>query len=343
MLELSPTDDYAHYALGRALEKQGRDAEANGHYKLASSLRPGDERYADRIMDLEPPRASEAPCVQRSSQRLASVRVDGVVARRDRRRPARPARRRRRRRRATTPSGSPARSRACASSRTRTAASTARCSTPAARRSSSASSRCSPTRAKGNRPSFTRCGAARSSRAALRALLRGAARARRPGRDGRLRRAHGGRARQRRAGHDRPRRADVGYRRASMPQLNAIGIVVSDMERSIAFYRLLGLDVPETPDEGHVDTFLPNGVRFMLDSEETVTQLPAGLVARAGEPARARLRVRQRGRGRRGLRPRRRPPASTARRSRGTRSGASATRSCRIRTACRSTSTPPSE
>ena len=55
-----------------------------------------------------------------------------------------------------------------------------------------------------------------------------------------------------------------------MPQLNAIGIVVSDMERSIRFYRLLGLDVPETPDEGHVDTFLPNGVRLMLDTEDTV-------------------------------------------------------------------------
>ena len=55
-----------------------------------------------------------------------------------------------------------------------------------------------------------------------------------------------------------------------MPDLNAIGIVVSDMERSIGFYRLLGLEVPETPGEGHVDTFLPNGVRFMLDTEETV-------------------------------------------------------------------------
>ena len=55
-----------------------------------------------------------------------------------------------------------------------------------------------------------------------------------------------------------------------MPQLNACGIVVSDMAPSIRFYRLLGLDVPETPDEGHVDTFLPNGVRFMLDTEETV-------------------------------------------------------------------------
>src|ERR1700675_3412338 len=55
-----------------------------------------------------------------------------------------------------------------------------------------------------------------------------------------------------------------------MPQLNAIGIVTSDMGRSIRFYRLLGLDVPETPGEGHVDTFLPNGVRFMLDTEDVV-------------------------------------------------------------------------
>jgi len=52
MLELSPTDHYAHYALGRALEKQGRETEANGHYKLASSLRPQSEHYASRIMDL---------------------------------------------------------------------------------------------------------------------------------------------------------------------------------------------------------------------------------------------------------------------------------------------------
>src|SRR6266700_1380882 len=53
MLELSPADDYAHYALGRCLEKQGRTAEANGQYKLARSLRPGSEQYASRVMDLE--------------------------------------------------------------------------------------------------------------------------------------------------------------------------------------------------------------------------------------------------------------------------------------------------
>ena len=55
-----------------------------------------------------------------------------------------------------------------------------------------------------------------------------------------------------------------------MPQLNALGIVTSNMAESIRFYRLLGLDVPETPDEGHVDAFLPNGVRFMLDAEDVV-------------------------------------------------------------------------
>ncbi|MBA2642613.1 MAG: hypothetical protein H0U82_06790 [Actinobacteria bacterium] len=60
-----------------------------------------------------------------------------------------------------------------------------------------------------------------------------------------------------------------------MPQLNALGIVASDMARSIAFYRLLGLDVLETPDEGHVDMFQPNGVRFMLDTEETVQSFRA--------------------------------------------------------------------
>ena len=53
VLELSPTDDYAHYALGRTLEKQGRQAEANGHYKLASSMKPTNKQYAARIRELD--------------------------------------------------------------------------------------------------------------------------------------------------------------------------------------------------------------------------------------------------------------------------------------------------
>src|SRR3954468_2837640 len=51
MLELAPNDDYAHYALGRCLEKQGRAHEANGHYKLANSMRPGKRDYESRIKD----------------------------------------------------------------------------------------------------------------------------------------------------------------------------------------------------------------------------------------------------------------------------------------------------
>jgi Flp pilus assembly protein TadD len=51
--DLSPTDHYAHYALGRALEHQGRTSEANGHYKLASSMQPGSETYSSRILDLD--------------------------------------------------------------------------------------------------------------------------------------------------------------------------------------------------------------------------------------------------------------------------------------------------
>ena len=53
VLEISPTNDYAHYALGRCLEKQGRKHEANGHYKLARTMRPQSKHYAARVMDLD--------------------------------------------------------------------------------------------------------------------------------------------------------------------------------------------------------------------------------------------------------------------------------------------------
>jgi uncharacterized glyoxalase superfamily protein PhnB len=55
-----------------------------------------------------------------------------------------------------------------------------------------------------------------------------------------------------------------------MPNLNALGIVVRDMGESIRFYRLLGVDLADTPDEGHIEARLPSGLRLMLDSEETI-------------------------------------------------------------------------
>jgi Flp pilus assembly protein TadD len=40
LVELSPADDYAHYALARALERQGRNTEAGRHYSLARAMQP---------------------------------------------------------------------------------------------------------------------------------------------------------------------------------------------------------------------------------------------------------------------------------------------------------------
>ena len=51
VLALSPVNDYAHYALGRCLEKLGRETEAQGHYKLARSLRPGEAQYEARVRE----------------------------------------------------------------------------------------------------------------------------------------------------------------------------------------------------------------------------------------------------------------------------------------------------
>jgi uncharacterized glyoxalase superfamily protein PhnB len=54
------------------------------------------------------------------------------------------------------------------------------------------------------------------------------------------------------------------------PVLNAVGIVTADMARSLEFYRLLGLGVPDTPEAGHVNIEVANGMRVMIDSEAEV-------------------------------------------------------------------------
>jgi uncharacterized glyoxalase superfamily protein PhnB len=56
-----------------------------------------------------------------------------------------------------------------------------------------------------------------------------------------------------------------------MPALNAIGIAVSDLRRSMQFYRLLGLlDLPEEPADDHVEATMANGTRLMFDTEEVI-------------------------------------------------------------------------
>ena len=53
ILELRPVDDYAHFALGRCLEKQGRPEEALGHLRLATFFRPQSRDYRRALEALE--------------------------------------------------------------------------------------------------------------------------------------------------------------------------------------------------------------------------------------------------------------------------------------------------
>jgi catechol 2,3-dioxygenase-like lactoylglutathione lyase family enzyme len=66
------------------------------------------------------------------------------------------------------------------------------------------------------------------------------------------------------------------------PLLNAVGIVAANMARSLDFYRRLGLDVPHTPDEGHVNISATNGLRLMVDSEQEIRKFRPNWVREPG-------------------------------------------------------------
>lgn len=54
-------------------------------------------------------------------------------------------------------------------------------------------------------------------------------------------------------------------------RFDAIGLVVADMARSLAFYRALGLEIPADADaEPHVEAILPGGIRILWDTVETI-------------------------------------------------------------------------
>lgn len=54
-----------------------------------------------------------------------------------------------------------------------------------------------------------------------------------------------------------------------------VEIVAKDLHRSLEFYRLLGLEVPE-PDGPHVEVALPGGNRLAFDTEEVMAGMHAG-------------------------------------------------------------------
>jgi catechol 2,3-dioxygenase-like lactoylglutathione lyase family enzyme len=67
------------------------------------------------------------------------------------------------------------------------------------------------------------------------------------------------------------------------PRFDAVGLVVSDLAASLSFYRRLGLVFPDGAEElPHVEAELPGGLRFALDTEDTVRSFHAGWRPPAG-------------------------------------------------------------
>ncbi|MCP9621662.1 glyoxalase [Nocardia otitidiscaviarum] len=54
------------------------------------------------------------------------------------------------------------------------------------------------------------------------------------------------------------------------PRLDVIGLVVSDLDASLTFYRRLGLEFGPVLGEGHVEAELPGGFRLALDTEAVI-------------------------------------------------------------------------
>ena len=67
---------------------------------------------------------------------------------------------------------------------------------------------------------------------------------------------------------------------------SAIGLVASDLPRTLAFYRALGLDIPAAADnEPHVEVGLPGEFRILFDPESTIRSFdPDWTPAPAGSP-----------------------------------------------------------
>lgn len=65
--------------------------------------------------------------------------------------------------------------------------------------------------------------------------------------------------------------------------LNFIGIVTSDLSASLAFYRALGLDIPEGLDaEPHIEVTLPGGITLAWDPLATIHSFNPDFVLPSG-------------------------------------------------------------
>jgi catechol 2,3-dioxygenase-like lactoylglutathione lyase family enzyme len=68
---------------------------------------------------------------------------------------------------------------------------------------------------------------------------------------------------------------------------DAVGLIVSDLVRSVRFYRALGAPFPEdaeASEHGHAEAELAGGFRLMLDSEASVRSFDPDWYPPTGEP-----------------------------------------------------------
>lgn len=67
------------------------------------------------------------------------------------------------------------------------------------------------------------------------------------------------------------------------PRFAVIELVVTDMARSMAFYRQLGLELPPDADgESHVEAALPGGLKIAWDTVDTIRSFDPGWTPPSG-------------------------------------------------------------
>ncbi len=78
----------------------------------------------------------------------------------------------------------------------------------------------------------------------------------------------------------------VSYGEAMTAVASAIGLVASDLPRTLSFYRAIGLDIPEDADDApHVEVTLAGGFRLLFDPESTIKSFdPEWVPATSGSP-----------------------------------------------------------
>jgi uncharacterized glyoxalase superfamily protein PhnB len=69
----------------------------------------------------------------------------------------------------------------------------------------------------------------------------------------------------------------------AMSRLDAIGVVVSDMQRGVEFFRLLGVPFGDPGENAHFECKLDSGVRLMLDTETLVRSFMPNWVKPEGQ------------------------------------------------------------